>query len=123
MASLNKVMIIGGLGKDPEVTYTPGGMAVARLSVATTEVWKDSNGEKKEKTEWHRVVTFGSQAENCGKYLSKGKQVYVEGRLQTSEYEKDGIKRYSTDIVASIIQFLSPKSDDGKQQNTDNQSF
>jgi len=122
MASLNKVMIIGGLGKDPEISYTPAGMAVARFSVATKEVWKDSNGEKKEKTEWHRVVVFASQAENCGRYLTKGKQVYVEGRLQTSEYEKDGVKRYSTDIIANVIQFLSPKGDGGKQ-NDDGPAF
>ncbi|GAB6095527.1 hypothetical protein JCM14469_17790 [Desulfatiferula olefinivorans] len=116
MASLNKVMLIGNLGRDPEVSYTPSGMAVARFSIATTDVWNDkASGEKKEKTEWHRIVAFAKLAETCGRYLTKGKQVYIEGRLQTTSYEKDGITRYSTDIIASTMQFLGQKGDGGFQ--------
>lgn len=112
MASLNKVMLIGNLGRDPEVSYTPSGMAVARLNIATTDVWTDkATGEKKEKTEWHRVVVFNKQAENCGRYLTKGRPVYVEGKLQTTSYEKDGVTRYNTDIIASAIQFLGSRND------------
>lgn len=125
MASLNKCLIIGNLGRDPEVSYTPSGKAVAKLAIATTDRWTDKNtGEKKERTEWHRVTFFGKQAETVGKYLSKGKQIYVEGRLQTSSYEKDGITRYSTDIIASSFQFLGTKSDQNQnngQQNAFNQ--
>ena len=111
MASLNKVQIIGNLGRDVELSYTPGGMAVAKFSVATTETWTDkATGQKKEKVEWHRVVAFNKQAENCGKYLHKGSSVYVEGKLQTSSYEKDGITRYQTDIIAGMIQFLGTKN-------------
>ena len=112
MASLNKVMIIGNLGKDPEVSYTPSGMAVARFSVATKDFWTDkATGEKKEKTEWHRIVVFAKLAENCGRYLAKGRPVYVEGRLQTSSYEKDGITRYNTDIIANAVQFLGARGE------------
>jgi single-strand DNA-binding protein len=112
MASLNKVMIIGNLGKDPEVSYTPSGMAVARFSVATTDAWTDkATGERKEKTEWHRIVVFAKLAENCGRYLAKGRPVYVEGRLQTTSYEKDGVTRYSTDIIANTVQFLSARGE------------
>ena len=114
MASLNKVMIIGNLGKDPEVSYTPSGMAVARFSVATKDFWSDkATGEKKEKTEWHRVVAFAKLGETCGRSLTKGKQVYVEGRLQTTSYEKDGITRYTTDIIANAIQFLGARGEGG----------
>lgn len=114
MASVNKVIIVGNLGRDPEVSYTPSGMAVARLNIATTDTWTDrATGERKDKTEWHRVVVFNKQAENCGRYLTKGRQVYVEGRLQTSSYEKDGVTRYTTDIIASVIQFLGGKSEGG----------
>ena len=111
MASINKAILIGNLGRDPELSYTPSGLAVARFSLATTEQWNDKEtGEKKERTEWHRIVAFGKLAEVCGEYLSKGKQVYVEGRIQTSSYEKDGITRYSTDIIASQMQMLGPKN-------------
>lgn len=114
MASLNKIMIIGNLGKDPEVSYTPSGMAVARFNVATTDYWNDkATGEKKEKTEWHRIVAFAKLGETCGRYLTKGKSVYVEGRLQTTSYEKDGITRYTTDIIASTIQFIGPRGEGG----------
>lgn len=115
MAGINKVIIIGRLGNDPEVRYTPSGSAVAKFSVATSEEWKDKNtGEKKERTEWHRITAWGKLGEICGEYLSKGRQVYVEGRLQTSSYDdKDGVKRYSTEIVASDVQFLGSKESGG----------
>jgi len=106
--SLNKAMIIGNLGKDPELRYTQSGRAVANLSVATNEKWTDNDGNPQERTEWHRVVVWGRQAENCEKYLSKGRQVYVEGRIQTRDWtDNDGNKRYSTEIVAQTVQFLS----------------
>lgn len=114
MASLNKILIIGNVGKDPEVSHTPSGMAVARFNVATTDYWNDkATGEKKEKTEWHRIVAFAKLGETCGRYLTKGKSVYVEGRLQTTSYEKDGITRYTTDIIASTIQFIGPRGEGG----------
>lgn len=115
MASLNKVMLIGNLGRDPEVSYTPSGMAVAKFSVATTDFWMDkATGERKDKTEWHRVVAFAKLAETCGRYLTKGKSIYLEGRLQTTSYEKDGSTRYSTDIVANTIQFLGARGEGGQ---------
>ena len=107
MAGLNKVMLIGNLGRDPEIRYSQQGLAIVSFSIATSEQWTDKNsGDKQEKTEWHRIVVFGKQAEICEKYLSKGSQIYVEGRLQTSQYEKDGITRYSTDIIANNFQFI-----------------
>jgi single-strand DNA-binding protein len=107
MSGINKVMLIGRLGRDPEVRYTPDGAAVANFSIATSEEWKDkATGEKKERTEWHRIVAFRKLGEICGEYLSKGKQVYIEGRLQTRSWEKDGVTRYTTEIVASDVQFL-----------------
>ena len=110
MAGINKVILIGNLGRDPEVRYTQGGTAVASFSIATSERWTDRDtGETRERTEWHRIVAFGKLGERCGEYLSKGRQVYVEGRLQTSSYEKDGITRYTTDIIASVVQFLGTK--------------
>ena len=110
MSGLNKAMLIGRLGRDPEVRYTPNGLAVANFTIATSEEWKDKNtSEKKERTEWHRIVAFGKLGEICGQYLSKGKQVYVEGRLQTRSWEKDGVTRYTTEIVASDMQFLGAK--------------
>lgn len=106
--SLNKVMIIGNLGRDPELRYTQSGSAVANLNIATNETWTDKNNEKQERTEWHRVVVWGRQAENCEKYLEKGRQVYVEGRLQTREWQdKEGVTKYTTEIVAQTVQFLS----------------
>ncbi len=112
MAGLNKVMLIGHLGRDPEIRYTQQGLAVVNFSLATTEQWTDKNsGERQEKTEWHRIVVFGKQAEICEKYLAKGRQVYIEGRLQTSTYEKDGQTHYATDIVASNFQFLGGRGD------------
>lgn len=107
MASLNKVMLIGNLGQDPEVRFTPAGQAVATFSIATTERWTDKAGQKQEKTEWHRIVVWGKQAENCKEYLSKGRPVFVEGRMQTREWtDKEGKKRYTTEIVANLVQFL-----------------
>jgi single-strand DNA-binding protein len=105
---VNKVIIIGNLGADPELRYTQGGQAVSNFRVATNEKWTDKEGKPQERTEWHRVVVWGRQAENCEKYLSKGRQVYVEGRLQTREWDdKDGNKRYTTEVVAQTVQFLS----------------
>lgn len=104
---VNKVIIIGNLGQDPDVRQTSGGSAVVNLSVATTESWKDKQtGEKKEQTEWHRVVLFGKVAEIAGQYLKKGRPVYIEGRLQTRKYEKEGHTHYSTEIVGSDMQML-----------------
>ncbi|MCB0355579.1 MAG: single-stranded DNA-binding protein, partial [Bdellovibrionales bacterium] len=100
MSGVNKVIIIGRLGADPEVKTVSGDSTVARLSVATSENWTDRNGQKQERTEWHRVVVWGKLAELCGKYLSKGRQVYLEGRLQTRSWEdQQGQKRYTTEIV------------------------
>ena len=114
MAGVNKAIIIGNLGRDPEIRYSQQGLAIVNFSIATSEVWYDkASGEKKETTQWHRIVVFGKQAENCGKYLAKGRQVYVEGRLQTSSYEKDGQTHYSTEIVANTIQFLGGRQDGG----------
>ena len=114
MGSLNKVMIIGRLGKDPEVRYTQGGQAVASFSVATDSKWTNKAGEKQEKTEWHRVKAWGKLGELAGEYLAKGRQVYVEGRLETSDYtDKEGVKKYSTEIVANDIQFLDSKGGGG----------
>jgi single-strand DNA-binding protein len=107
MAGINKAIIVGNLGQDPEVKYTPDGTAVANFSVATSESWTDKgSGEKREKTEWHRIVVWRKLAEICGEHLKKGRQVYVEGRLQTRSWEKDGHTFYTTEIVASAVQFL-----------------
>lgn len=105
---INKVILIGNLGRDPEVRYTAGGSAVANLRIATTESWKDKQtGEKKEATEWHSVVLFGKLGEIAGEYLKKGRTVYIEGRLQTRKYQdKEGVERYSTEIVGSDMQML-----------------
>lgn len=112
MAGINKVILVGNLGRDPEVSYTPSGTAVAKFSIATSENWKDKEtGEKKEKTEWHRITAFGRLGEICGEYLSKGKQIYIEGKLQYGSYEKDGVTRYTTDIIASQMQMLGSKGD------------
>ena len=119
---LNKVMLIGHLGQDPEVTYTQGGVAIAKFSLATSEKWNDKNtGEKKEKTEWHRITVFDKQAENAGRYLSKGKQVYIEGKIQYYQYEKDGVTMYGSDILAGQIQFLGSR--DAQDQGSNQQGF
>lgn len=111
MAGLNKVILIGNLGRDPEVRYTPDGTAVANFSIATSESWNDrATGEKKERTEWHRIVAFRKLGEICGEYLSKGKQVYIEGKLQTREWQdKDGNKRFTTEVVASQMLMLGTR--------------
>jgi single-strand DNA-binding protein len=108
MASVNKVILIGNLGADPELRYTPNGnRPVCSLRIATSEVFKDKSGQRQEQTEWHRVTVWGEQAENCNKYLSKGRSVYVEGRLQTRTWDdKDGQKKYSTEVVAERVKFL-----------------
>jgi len=107
MGSVNKVILVGNLGRDAELRYTPGGAAVATLNLATTEVWNDRNNQRQEKTEWHRVVLWGKQAESLQEYLTKGKQIYVEGRLQTRQWDdKDGNKRYTTEIKADRITLL-----------------
>lgn len=112
MAGLNKVMLIGRLGRDPEIRYSQQGTAVVNFPLATNEQWTDKNtGEKQERTEWHRVVSFGKPAEILEKYLSKGSQVYIEGRLQTRNYEKDGQTHYTTEIVVSDFTFLGGRSD------------
>ena len=110
MASVNKVILIGNLGRDPETRYMPEGGAITNISIATTENWKDKNGEKQEKTEWHRVAFFGRLAEIAGEYLKKGSQVYVEGRLQTRKWQdKDGNDKYTTEIVADRMQMLGSR--------------
>jgi len=107
MSGVNKVILIGNLGANPELRYTAGQQAVANLRIATTEKWTDKSGQKQEATEWHRVVVWGKKAEVCSKYLSKGRQVYVEGRLRTRSWEdKEGNKRYTTEVVANDVQFL-----------------
>jgi|SRR5688572_31313631 single-strand DNA-binding protein len=110
MASVNKVILIGNLGRDPETRYMPDGGAITNISVATTDTWKDKQGEKQEKTEWHRVAFFGRLAEIAGEYLKKGSQVYVEGRLQTRKWQdKDGNDKYTTEIVADRMQMLGSR--------------
>lgn len=106
--SVNKVIILGRLGQDPEIRYTPGGAAVCNFSVATSESWTDKNTqEKNERTEWHRIVVWGKLAELCNQYLKKGRQAFIEGRLQTRSWEdRDGNKRYTTEIVANTVQFI-----------------
>ncbi len=112
MGNLNKVMIIGHLGQDPDIRHAPSGDEVANMTVATSESWKDKNGERQEKTEWHRVVAFGKLAEICGQYLQKGSEVYFEGRLQTRKWtDKEGQDRYTTEIVATQLQMLGGKQD------------
>ena len=103
---INKVILVGNLGNDPDVKYTQGGMAIATLSVATTYSRKDKDGQFQEKTEWHRVKLFGKTAEVAGEYLKKGRQVYIEGRIEYGSYEKDGIKHYTTDIIGEDMQML-----------------
>jgi len=114
MASVNKAILIGNLGKDPEVRYMPSGEAIANITLATTDTWKDKSGEKQERTEWHRVSFFGRQAEVVGEYLKKGSQIYVEGRIQTRKWQdKEGQDRYTTEIVADRMQMLGSKSSGG----------
>lgn len=107
MSGVNRVILIGRLGRDPEIKYSQQGTAICNMAVATSEQWSDkTTGEKQEKTEWHRVITFGKQAETCEKYLTKGSHIYIEGRLQTRSWEKDGQTHYTTEIVVSNFMFL-----------------
>ncbi len=110
---INKVILIGNLGRDPEVRYTQDGAAIVNFPMATTLEWRDkATGEKRDKTEWHRIVAFGRLGEVCGEYLTKGRQVYIEGRLQTRSWEQDGITRYMTEIVANEMQMLGGRNAD-----------
>lgn len=128
--SVNKVIIIGRLGQDPELRYTPGGSAVCAFTVATSDSWTDKSGNKQEHTEWHSVIVWGKMAELCNQYLSKGKQVFVEGSNKTRSWDdKDGTKRYKTEIQAKVVQFLDSKSSgsssksNDQEQQTDEHSF
>ncbi len=112
MAGVNKVILVGNLGADPEIRYTPGGMAVVNFRLATSETRANKDGNKETKTEWHRVVAFGKLAEICGEYLSKGKQVYIEGKIQTRSWDdKDGNKKYTTEILANTMQMLGGRGE------------
>jgi single-strand DNA-binding protein len=126
MASVNKVIIVGNLGRDPETKYMPNGEAVTNIAVATTESWKDKNsGEKKELTEWHRITFYRKLADIAGQYLKKGSQVYIEGRLQTRKWtDKEGAERFTTEIIADSMQMLGSKQhgDDSQQQPRQAQS-
>ena len=121
MASVNKVILIGNLGRDPELRQTNGGGAVCEFSLATTDRWFDkASNSTKERTEWHRVVVWGKQGENAAKYLRKGRSAYVEGKLQTREWQdKDGNKRYTTEVVAQLVQFLGGRDDGGGRDERD----
>ena len=107
MASVNKVILVGNLGRDPETRYMPDGGAITNISIATTSTWKDKSGEKQEATEWHRIAFFGKLAEIAGEYLKKGSQVYVEGKLRTRKWQdKDGQDKYTTEVIADVMQML-----------------
>ena len=111
---VNKVILVGNLGADPDMRYTPSGQGVCELRIATSESWNDKNGQRQERVEWHRVVVWGKRADVCAKYLSKGRQVYVEGRIQTRTYDdKEGQKRYITEVIANDVQFLGGGARDG----------
>jgi len=120
MAGINKVILVGNLGADPEMRYTPGGMAVATFRLATSETRANKDGNKETKTEWHRVVAFGKLAEICGEYLSKGKQVYIEGKIQTRSWDdKDGNKKYTTEILANTMQMLGGRGESSSHGASD----
>ncbi|HOY70928.1 MAG TPA: single-stranded DNA-binding protein [Methylotenera sp.] len=130
MASVNKVILVGNLGRDPEVRFMPNGEAVCNFSIATTENWKDKSGAKQEKTEWHNIVMYRKLAEIAGEYLKKGRPVYVEGRLQTRKWEKDGVTRYTTEIIADQMQMLGGKDggsgasyDGGMDQSSGHENY
>ncbi len=113
--SVNKVILVGNLGRDVEVRHTPGGATVAKFSIATNEVWKDKNGQRQEHTEWHNIVAWGKLADFCGQYLTKGRQVYVEGTLRTRTYDDEkGNRRYFTEVRSAVIQLLGPKPSGGE---------
>jgi single-strand DNA-binding protein len=114
MAGVNKAILVGNLGRDPELRHTQNGQAVANFTLATSETWTDKNGERVERTEWHRIVAWGKTGEMCAQYLSKGRTVYVEGRIQTREWEdKTGNKRYTTEINAQTVNFIGPRGSGG----------
>ncbi len=118
-SSVNKVILVGRLGKDPELKYTQSGTPVAKFSIATDETWKDQSGERQQRTEWHNVVAWRKLAEICGQYLNKGKLVYVEGKLQTRSWEdKEGNKKYTTEIVADNMVMLSGKNEEGRSERS-----
>ena len=120
--SVNKVILVGNLGKDPELIKTPAGTSLCKFSIATTERFKNRQGEAQEKTEWHNIIAWGGLAETCGKWLHKGKQVYIEGKLQTTSYEgSDGVKRYSTQIVANLLQMLGRVADSDNEPKVPDQ--
>ena len=122
MAGVNKVILIGRLGKDPDVRYTPSGQAVANFTMATSENWTGKDGQKQERTEWHRIVVWGRLAELCKDYLKKGRQVYIDGKLQTRSWDdKEGKKMYTTEVVANIVQFLGSNQDKTTGTTTDNE--
>jgi single-strand DNA-binding protein len=122
MASVNKVILIGNLGKDPETRYMSSGEAVTNITLATTDTWKDKNGEKQEKTEWHRVTFYRKLAEIAGEYLKKGRSVYVEGRLETRKWtDKNGVERYTTDIIATDMKMLGNRSGSGSFESSPDQ--
>jgi single-strand DNA-binding protein len=125
MASVNKVIIVGNLGRDPETRYMPNGEAVTNIAVATTESWKDKNsGEKKELTEWHRITFYRKLAEIAGQYLKKGSQIYVEGRLQTRKWQdKEGVERYTTEIIADTMQMLGGRQGQGGAASMDDGGY
>lgn len=123
MSGVNKVILVGRLGQDPELKSVGNGQSVARLNLATSEAWTDKTGQKQERTEWHRVVVWGRQAENCAKHLAKGRQVYVEGRLQTRKWEDNGQTKYSTEIVANTVQFLGSGAGAERTTTTSNDNF
>jgi len=115
-ASVNKVILVGHLGKDPELRHTSGGAAVCNFSLATSETWTGKDGNKQERTEWHNVQVWNKAGESCAQYLSKGSLIYLEGQIRTRSYEKDSVKHYVTEIVAQRVQFLSTKKGNGKTE-------
>jgi len=116
MASVNKVILIGNLGADPELSYIPSGTAKVTMRLATARIWTDGNGDKKEATEWHRIIAWGRLAEVCGEFLTKGRQIYVEGHLQTRKWtDKDGVDRWTTEIVVSNMQMLGSRPADAEE--------
>lgn len=119
---VNKVILVGNLGNDPETKYTQGGLAITTISVATSEQWKDKDGNAQERTEWHRIQFFGKLAEIAGEYLKKGRQVYVEGKLRTDKWtDKDGIERYTTSVIADEMQMLGGRPESEGQQHREQQ--
>ena len=119
--SVNKVIILGRLGQDPELKFTPNGQAVCNFSVATSENWTDKSGQKQERTEWHRIVVWAKLAELCNQYLAKGRQAFIEGKLTTRSWDdKDGNKKYTTEIVASTVQFIGGQAQAGSNQYAGN---